>query len=373
LPSTGPVSRAYEALVGKGALTGDDLQREAVAVLDTIAGAVEAREAFSGFLGGLFKKTEPIKGAYLYGDVGRGKSMLMDLFFESVDIKAKRRVHFHEFMDEIHAGIAKFRARAKLKGDDADPVAAVVKPILKSVKLLCLDEFHVNDITNAMLLGRLFEKLFAGGVVLVTTSNVQPDGLYKDGLNRELILPFIALLKKQVQVVTLNGPTDYRRLKFEGQQVYFFGAEARAGLDHLWSRLTGEAEGAPTEIESLGRKIHVPRAAMGVARFEFADLCEKPLGARDYLRLAHAFDAVVIDNVPQFDRTRSNAAKRFILLVDTLYDRGVKLAASFAVPLEELGADDKTRFEFARCVSRLIEMGSEEYLNAARKPEAVSL
>lgn len=355
-----------------GALTGDDLQREAVVVLDGIAHAVEAREAFSGFLGGLFKKNEPIKGAYLYGDVGRGKSMLMDLFFANVGIKAKRRVHFHEFMDEIHAGIAKFRAKAKAKGDDSDPVAAVVKPILKSVKLLCLDEFHVNDITNAMLLGRLFEKLFAGGVVLVTTSNVQPDGLYKDGLNRELILPFIKLLKQEVQVVTLNGPTDYRRMKFEGQQVYFYGPEGKAGLNHLWLRLTGGSEGAPTEVESLGRKIVVPRAAMGAARFGFADLCEKPLGARDYLRLAHAFDAVVIDNVPQFDRTRSDHSKRFILLVDTLYDRGVKLAASFAAPLEELGADDKTRFEFARCVSRLIEMGSEDYLEAPRKPEAVA-
>jgi cell division protein ZapE len=209
--------------------------------------------------------------------------------------------------------------------------------------------------------------------VLVTTSNVKPDGLYKDGLNRELILPFIALLKQQVRVITLDGPTDYRRLKFEGQQVYFFGAEAPAGLDQLWSRLTGGAGGEPTEIESLGRKIHVPRAAMGAARFEFSEICEKPLGARDYLRLAHAFDAMVIDNVPQFDRTRSNAAKRFILLVDTLYDRGIKLAASFAVPLEELGADEKTRFEFARCVSRLIEMGSEDYLNAARKVEPASL
>ena len=356
----------------EGALTADPLQAEAVRVLDGIAEGLAERERRgpAGFFAGLFSpRPAPLRGAYLVGAVGRGKTLLMDLFFAATPIAAKRRVHFHEFMDEIHAGIAEFRKRSKGRDEDADPVAAVVQPIARSIRLLCLDEFHVNDITNAMLLGRLFEQLFAGGVVLVATSNVVPDRLYENGLNRQLVLPFIARLEAETQLVALDGPTDYRRLKFAGQQVYLFGqGEAvRQGMDQLWLRLTGGAEGHPGEVESLGRRIPVPRTALGVARFPFAELCEKPLGARDYLRLAHAFDVFMIDGVPQFDRTRSDAAKRFILLIDTLYDRGVKLAASFAVPLEALGADDKTRFEFARCVSRLLEMQSADYLQAPHK------
>lgn len=371
-PSDGPVGRAYGRLLDEGAILPDPLQAEAVTVLDRVAAELTA-ERGAGGLFGLFRKNQaPIQGAYFFGDVGRGKSMLMDLFFANVPMREKRRVHFHEFMDEVHAGIAKFRAQAKAKGDDSDPVAAVVKPILKSTRLLCLDEFHVNDITNAMLLGRLFEKLFAGGVVLVTTSNVLPDDLYLNGLNRQLILPFIGLLKARVQVVTLNGPTDYRRLKFEGQEVYAFGApsETAAKMDALWLRMTGGVAGTRGEVISLGRAIPVPQMAMGAARFGFADLCERPLGARDYLKFANEFDAVMVENVPQFDRTRSDASKRFILLVDTLYDRGIKLAASFAAPLEELGLDDKTRFEFARCVSRLIEMQSDDYLGAPKREVA---
>jgi cell division protein ZapE len=291
--------------------------------------------------------------------------MLMDLFFANVDIAKKRRVHFHEFMDEVHIGIAAFRKRAKAKGDDGDPIEAVVKPIVKSgLRLLCLDEFHVHDITNAMLLDRLFSKLFEAGVVLVATSNVAPDGLYKDGLNRELFLPFIALLKKRCLVAELPAAQDYRRLKFAGQDVYYFGMgpEVRAAMDRLWLRITGGEPGEPTTLESTGRQIVVPLAALGAARFGFADLCEKPLGSRDFVKLSHAFDSIIIDGVPQMDRTKSDAAKRFILLIDNLYDRGVKLGASFAVPLEQLAGDDKTAFEFQRTVSRLIEMQSADYL-----------
>jgi cell division protein ZapE len=221
-----------------------------------------------------------------------------------------------------------------------------------------------------MLLGRLFERLFAGGVTLVATSNVRPDDLYRDGLNRQLFLPFIALLKQQTVLVHLDGPTDYRRLKFEGAEVYHFGTgeAVRAAMDGLWLRLTGGVAGEPADLRSLGRTIAVPRAAMGAARFSFAELCERPLGARDYLRLAHAYDTLMVDDVPQFLRGRSDAAKRFILLIDTLYDRGIKLAASFAVPLDELGHDEKTAAEFARTVSRLIEMQSAAYLAAPHKP-----
>lgn len=309
-----------------------------------------------------------MRGAYLVGEVGRGKTMLMDLFFAAVPLERKRRVHFHEFMDEMHEAIRAFRASPRGKGD-ADPVAAVTRPLVADIRLLCLDEFQVTDITNAMLLGRLFGMLFEAGVTIVATSNVPPARLYENGLNRQLVLPFIAELERRVEVVPLDGPTDYRRLKFQGAEVYRFGTgpEIASAMDRLWLHLTGGEPGAPTAIASLGREIRVPHAALGAARFSFAELCETPLGARDYVRLSHAFDTIMIDGVPQFSRLRSDAAKRFILLVDTLYDRGVKLAASFAVPLDELAQDDRTRFEFQRTVSRLVEMQSAQYLSAPPK------
>ena len=247
--------------------------------------------------------------------------------------------------------------------------------MLGSVRLLCLDEFQVQDITNAMLLGRLFEQVWDAGVTLVATSNTVPDELYRNGLNRELVLPFIAALKSHVEVVPLDGPTDYRRFKFEGEAVYRFGTgpEVRTEMDRLWLRLTGGVAGSPQALSSLGRSIRVPLAAMGAARFDFADLCEAPLGARDYLKLSHAYETLMIDGVPQFDRLHSNAAKRFILLVDTLYDNGVKLGASFAVPIDELGADDVTAAEFERTASRLVEMQSGDYLGAPRKSNPVAV
>ncbi len=365
-----PISNALDTLVSTGVLQRDALQTAAASELDRISVAL-SRERPGGLLSLFAGEPEPVRGAYLVGQVGRGKTMLMDLFFQHVPIAKKRRVHFHEFMDEMHTAITAFRRSEHGRGS-ADPVAAVTKPLLDEVRLLCLDEFQVQDITNAMLLGRLFGQLWAGGVTVVATSNTRPDALYENGLNRQLVLPFIAELEARCDVVELDGPTDYRRLKFEGEEVYHFGTgpDVDAEMDRLWLRLTGGVQGESGELRSLGRSIPVPRQAMGAARFSFAALCEKPLGARDYLKLSHAFDALMIEHVPQFDRTRTDASKRFILLVDTLYDRGVKLAASFAVPLDDLGRDDKTKAEFARCVSRLIEMQSEEYLAAAHRDSA---
>lgn len=370
--AAGPVTQKLRDLAAAGAIAADPLQMHAAATLDRIAAELAAKPG-NGRLLRLIGRPKAVRGAYIVGAVGRGKTMLMDTFFALAPVaaRAKRRVHFHEFMDEVHAAIANFRRKSRAKSENADPIAAAVGEVLGQTRLLCLDEFQVQDITNAMLLGRLFERLLDQGVTIVATSNTEPERLYENGLNRQLFLPFIARLKEELEIVPLDGPTDYRRLKFEGEEVFVVGtgAKAHAAMDRLWLKLTGGAEGAPEAIHSLGRTIHVPRAAMGAARFPFAELCEKPLGARDYLRLAHAYDTLMIDGVPQFSRRNSDAAKRFILLVDTLYDRGIKLAASFAVPLDALGQDDRTAADFGRTVSRLMEMQSADYLRAPRKAE----
>jgi cell division protein ZapE len=352
-----PVSDALADLVSRGALTADPLQREAAGALDRIASGL-ARPA------GLFGRRESVKGAYLVGSVGRGKTMLTDLFFEAAPVPHKRRVHFDEFMDEVHTAIAAAR-----RTGEGDPIPVVTRPIIAEARLLCLDEFQVTDITNAMLLGRLFERLFEAGVTLVATSNTAPDDLYRDGLNRQLFVPFIDLLKSHVDVIALDGPTDYRRLKFEGENVFQFGtgAAVTAAMDRLWLKLTGGIEGKAETLHSLGRDIAVPRAAMGAARFPFAALCEAPLGARDYLRLAHAYTTVMVDDVPQFGDTNPSAAKRFVLLIDTLYDRGLRLAASFAVPLDRLAEGSRVAGDFRRTASRLAEMQSATWLENGRR------
>ena len=360
-----PVRAAYKALVADGVLTADPAQDEANALLAGIAADLEAEDG-GGLFSRMFAKPKAVRGAYVWGAVGRGKTMLMDLLVENARIDAKRRVHFHEFMDEVHTAIAEFRKKtADVKGR-RDPVPAVVKPIIAETRLLCLDEFHVTDITNAMLLGRLFEALFAGGVTLVATSNIPPDDIYRDGLNRQLVLPFIDMLKARTKVLELKAASDYRHLKLAGQTVFAFGPpeETEPEMDAMLDHLTGGQKGHKGAVRVLGRDIIVPRQAMGVARFSFADLCEAPLGSRDYLRLAETFHTFVLDAVPVLDTTNANAAQRFILLIDTLYDRGVKLAAGFAVPLDELSTDTRMGFSFARCRSRLAEMQSADYLAA---------
>ena len=371
-PGPSGLLATYEGLVTRGALFDDGAQRAALGRLEIISDCLGQSSGNGGVAGFFRRRRNAPKGLYLWGGVGGGKTLLMDLFFETAPIVCKRRVHFHEFMDKIHQSVAKVRAKPSKIRNDGDPIAQVVKPIIKKVRLLCFDEFHVNDITNAMLLGRLFEKFFAAGMVVVATSNVPPDGLYKDGLNRALFLPFLDQLKSHCEVMELAATTDYRRDKLSSQPVFQYGSppETKEAMDQIWHKLRGGQSDKPGVVESLGREIRVPRQSMGAARFSFDDLCEQPLGARDYLAVAHAFHTLMIDNVPQFCRDNSNAAKRFILLVDTLYDRGVKLAASFEAPLEALSGDRDTAFEFRRCESRLREMASDAYLSAPRNMDA---
>jgi cell division protein ZapE len=362
----------YEELVSSGEIERDSAQQGAAvafsALEERLAGYRPVRK--QNLLGRLFgngKRTEPLTGLYVHGEVGRGKTMLMDLFFEASPVEHKRRAHFHEFMADVHERIHGFRQGiASGVIADTDPVVLTAGTIFEEAWLLCFDEFHVTDIADAMILGRLFSKLFELGTVVVATSNVAPDDLYKGGLNRALFLPFIAQLKERMDVVLLDARTDFRLEKLAGVKMWHVPANDAAddALDLAWAKLTGGARGAPLDLIIKGRRLHIPRAARGVARFSFKELCETPLGASDYLRIAHDFHSVVLDHVPVMRYENRNAAKRFITLIDTFYDNAVKLVASAdADPTALYLAEDGVEVnEFKRTSSRLIEMGSESYL-----------
>ena len=297
--------------------------------------------------------------------------MLMDLFFKVVPIRAKRRLHFNGFMADVHDRIQKHRqARKDGATSEDDPIPPVARQIAAEARLLCFDEFSVTDIADAMILSRLFSALFAEGVVLVATSNVAPDDLYRDGLNRGLFLPFVDLLKRQTDVVHLDADTDYRMEKLSRIPVYMtpLSSETDRQMDEAWAVVT---KGRPAEAATLtvkGREIAVPAASGEAARFSFADLCEKPLGARDYLAIAGRFSTIFIDRLPVLERHRRNEAKRLILLIDTLYDRHVRLFLSAEAPPDELYAvpDGTEAFEFQRTASRLVEMQSRDWLDGWR-------
>jgi cell division protein ZapE len=372
----------YRALVDSGTIEADPAQAE---VADALAELERQLSSYKpvrkqGLLGRLFAdKSEPPRGLYVHGEVGRGKTMLMDLFFGACPVEHKRRAHFHEFMADVHERIHGYRQSIR-RGElaDTDVIALTANAIFDEAWLLCFDEFHVTDIADAMILGRLFAKLFELGTVVVATSNVAPEDLYKGGLNRALFLPFIKEIADHMEVLRLDARTDFRLEKLAGVKMWLVppNAEAKAVLDNAWAKLTGSAKCLPRDIAIKGRVLHVPCSAHGVARFSFAELCEQPLAASDYLRLAHDYHTIMIDRVPVMDYADRNAAKRFITLIDALYDNAVKLIASAeANPVSlYLAQEGIEANEFKRTSSRLIEMGSESYLALphGRKDSAAS-
>jgi cell division protein ZapE len=347
----------YRAAVSRGDLQDDAAQHAAAAKLNALARALSRyRPAFRLF----FKPKPPPRGLYIWGEVGRGKSMLMDLFFAEARVAAKRRIHFNAFMVETHARIHAERQRA---GSD-DPIPPVARAIAEEAQLLCFDEFQVGDVADAMILGRLFEQLFERGVVIVATSNTAPEQLYEGGLNRQLFLPFIAEIKERLDIIELDGGTDYRLQRMSGLDIYLqpLGAAADAAMDAAWQRLTHTRRGAAKTLTVLGRALTVSQAAKGVARFGFADLCAKPLAAADYLAIARGFHTVLIDHIPKLGPAERNEARRLVVLIDTLYDEGVKLICSADGPPEQLYRSGDGVDAFRRTVSRLHEMQSEAYL-----------
>jgi len=367
------ISVQYAARVAAGKIERDSAQEAVVADLTRLEKRIAqhrlARKSSS--LGWLFgtraRETEDIKGLYIFGEVGRGKTMLMDLFFAASPVVRKRRVHFHEFMADVHERIYALRQKAKLgETNGEDPIILTAAAIAQETWLLCFDEFHVTDIADAMILGRLFKRLFELDVVVAATSNVPPSELYKDGLNRALFLPFIALIEQHMEIVPLHARADFRLEKLAGTPVWYVPADraADAALDEAWRRLTAGHVGEAQDLVVKGRAVHVPCAAMGVARFTFHDLCQQPLAAADYLKIAHEFHTIMIDHIPVMDYERRDEAKRFIILIDTLYDNAIKLIASAEAEPDALyhASDGFEAYEFNRTASRLIEMRSQTYL-----------
>jgi len=365
----GPLA-AYRAKRAQGLLEPDPAQLLAAEKLQSLHNAL-ARPGNGGRVGwrerlGLARRSEPAtQGLYIFGSVGTGKSMLMDLFFAAAPVAKKRRVHFNAFMLEVHQSLHRWRREAS-----GDPIPPLARSIAEATRLLCFDEFQVEDIADAMLLGRLFEALFEDGLVVVATSNYAPDDLYKDGLQRENFLPFIALLKERLDILELDGGKDYRRRLIQELDVYRtpLGPAATAALDEAFARLTDSAVPAPVTLSFQGRQLTVARAAKGVAYFRFAELCAAALGPADFLAIAGRFHTVILDGVPRLSGEQRNEARRFIMLIDELYEHRCKLIiAADDVPDRLYPAGDGA-FDFRRAASRLMEMQSPEYLALEHRP-----
>jgi len=360
------VEARYHELVAAGELKPDPDQAMAAARLAEIQLKLESVPLRGGLLQRWFGRApDPVRWLYIWGGVGRGKSMLMDLFFDSVAIDRKRRAHFHEFMLDIHA-----RLKVEREKEKGDPIPPVVTALADQARLLCFDEMVVNNMADAAIMSRLFAGLFDAGVTVVTTSNRHPDDLYKDGLNRQLFLPFIDLVKQRLDVMALDGPTDYRRDRLGNARTWLVpnGPEATAALSETFFRLTDYPPEDRAHVPSAdidvgaGRSLHVPKSLKGVAVFSFKRLCAEARGAADYLAIARRYHSVIMVGIPILGPHNRNEAARFVTLIDALYEYRVKLlAAADAVP-DALYPEGDGRFEFERTVSRLMEMQSEEYL-----------
>ncbi len=361
-PSLTPRQR-YATDLARHGFSRDPAQERAVEALDQLYARLLTTPTPAWWQRLLGRPAPPVKGLYLWGGVGRGKTWLMDCFFECLPFEDKLRLHFHRFVHEVHAALKRFP-------DEQDPLRHVAEAFGARARVICFDEFFVSDITDAMLLGRLFQHLFARGVTLVATSNVQPDDLYKNGLQRERFLPAIRLLKQYTQLLNVDGGTDYRLRHMQGTELFYVpaGPEADAHLTAVFQRLAGHLDADTSPLTVNDRLIPVRRHADGVAWFGFEALCAGPRSQEDYIEIARGFHTVLLSDIPQLNQDTEDAARRFIALVDEFYDRRVKLAASAAVPLDALYTGKRLVFEFQRAQSRLQEMQSREYLSMAHLP-----
>jgi cell division protein ZapE len=376
-PQDGPLER-YQALLADGSLQPDPAQAEVMRHLQRLHDGLKAHDgSATTAAGGLLrqirsalerspgkKRPARARGIYIHGPVGRGKSMAMDLFYATAPVPKKRRVHFHAFMQEVHRRLRELREAGGKDGVD-DAIPRLADRLFAEATLLCFDEFHVQNIADAMILGRLFGRLFDLGLVMVATSNFPPERLYENGLNRERFLPFVACLEAELDVLGLDSPTDYRLERLHHLPVYYCpaGPAAREALAGIFALLTDEDEGTAEELEIGSRRLLVPKAARGVAWFGFAGLCEQPLGAADYLALAERYHTVILEGVPALTREKHNEARRFMTLVDALYECRVNLVISADAGPMALYQAGEGAFEFERTASRLMEMRSRDYID----------
>lgn len=364
--------QAYENLIASGRIDADPAQADAMRALSGLGAGLAAygshmgKQGWAARLGLGAKKPPPPKGLYLWGGVGRGKSMIMDLFFDHVEIEAKQRVHFHAFMQEVHRRLHAFREAqkaGKVPGNK-DGIEALSRVITERAWLLCFDEFHVTDIADAMILGRLFQSLFDQGVVVVATSNRHPRDLYKDGLQRDRFLPFIDIFMEKMAVMEVAAVRDYRLERLKEMETYIApsGPEADERLEADFVDLTIGAEPRPAHVDVNGRIVELTKAAEGVAFSDFDQLCAAALGPGDYLEVAARFHTLILKDIPKLGPANRNEAKRFVTLIDALYEAKVKFLCSAAVPPTELYTEGDGAFEFERTVSRLMEMQSTDYM-----------